>query len=80
MNNAICSNMDGPRDYHTEWSKCKRERQIYDITFMWNLVKNDTKELTYKEKQTFRFQKRSYGYHRVNGWGEGSREELGGWE
>ena len=20
-NNAICSNMDGPRDCHTEWSK-----------------------------------------------------------
>ena len=22
-NNAICSNMDGPRDYHTKWSKPK---------------------------------------------------------
>ena len=47
-NNAICSNMDGPRDYHTEWSKSDRERQIlYDITYMWNL-KYDTNELTYK--------------------------------
>ena len=27
-NNAICSNMDGPRDYHTKWSKSDRERQI----------------------------------------------------
>ena len=27
-NNAICSNMDGPRDYHTKWSKSERERQI----------------------------------------------------
>ena len=33
-NNAICSNMDGPRDYHTEWSKLDRERQIYDITYI----------------------------------------------
>ena len=24
--NAICSNMDGPRDYHTKWSKSERER------------------------------------------------------
>ena len=41
-NNAICSNMDGPRDYHTKWSKSERERQIpYDITYMWNL-KYDT--------------------------------------
>ena len=37
-NNAICSNMDGPRDCHTEWSKSDRERQMsYDITYMWNL-------------------------------------------
>ena len=37
-NNAICSNMDGPRDYHTKWSKSDTERQIpYDITYMWNL-------------------------------------------
>ena len=25
-NNAICSNMDGPRDYHTKCSKSNRER------------------------------------------------------
>ena len=30
--------MDGSRDYHTEWSKSDRERQIsYDIAYMWNL-------------------------------------------
>ena len=47
-NNAICSNMDGPRDYHTKWSKSERERQIpYDITYMWNL-KYDTNELIYE--------------------------------
>ena len=27
-NNAICSNMDRPRDFHTEWSQSDRERQI----------------------------------------------------
>ena len=49
-NNAICSNMDGPRDFHTEWSKSDKERQVsYDITHMWNLIlKNDTNELIYK--------------------------------
>ena len=37
-NNATCSNMDGPRDYHTKGSKSDRERQIsYDTTYMWNL-------------------------------------------
>ena len=32
--------MDGPKDYHTKWSKPERERQIpYDITYMWDLKK-----------------------------------------
>ena len=30
--------MDGPSDYHTEWSKSGTERQIsYDIAYMWDL-------------------------------------------
>ena len=42
-------NLDGPRDYHTKWSKSDRKRQIsYDITYMCNLITNDTGELTYK--------------------------------
>ena len=46
-NNASCSNMDGPRDYHTQWSKSDRERQIlYGITYMWNL--KYTNEQIYK--------------------------------
>ena len=40
QNNAICSNKDGPRDCHTEWSKSDTERQIsYDIVYMQNLNK-----------------------------------------
>ena len=54
-NNAICSNMDTTRDYHTKWHKSERERQIpYDITYMWNL-KYDTNEPIYEtetESQT----------------------------
>ena len=41
-NNAICSNTDGPRDYHSKWREFKsdRERKIsYDNTNMWNLKK-----------------------------------------
>ena len=42
-NIAICSNMDGPRRYHTKWSKPDKGRQIpYVITYMWNLKKNHT--------------------------------------
>ena len=47
-NNAICSNVDGLRDYHTKWSKSDRERQVlYDNTYMCNL-KNNINELIYK--------------------------------
>ena len=46
-NNAICSNMDGPRDDHAEWSKSDRETQTLYIIYVWNL-KNSTNELIYK--------------------------------
>ena len=43
--------MDGPRDCHIELSGSDRERKIsYGITCMWNLKKNDTKELIYIKK------------------------------
>ena len=39
-NNAICINMDGPGNYHSEWSKSDREGQIsYDITYMRSIKK-----------------------------------------
>ena len=41
--------MDGSRDYHTKCSKSDRESQIsYNISYMWNLKKNDTNKLIYK--------------------------------
>ena len=50
-NNAICSNMDGPRDDRTKWGKSERERQIpYDIIYMWNL-KYDTNEPNYETER-----------------------------
>ena len=39
--------MNGPRGYHTKCSKSAGSRQIYDITYTWNL-KYDKKELIYK--------------------------------
>ena len=47
-NNVICHNMDGPRDYHTQWNKSERERQTpwylllveskiwYKWIYLWN--------------------------------------------
>ena len=45
-NNAICGNMDEPRDYHTKWSKSKRERQCV-ISYKSNL-NHDTNEPIYR--------------------------------
>ena len=43
QNNAICNNMDRPRDYHTEQSQ--KDKTLY-ITYLWNL-KCDTNEHNY---------------------------------
>ena len=49
-NDAICSNMHGPRDCHSEWSMSDTKRQVlYDINYMWILKKKQgTNELIYK--------------------------------
>ena len=50
QNCAICRDMDGPRDCHTEWNRSEREKQIYINTYLWNLEKNGIDELTCKAK------------------------------
>ena len=62
-NNSICSNIDGPRDYHTRWSKPGMGRQMsYNIAYMWNLKKKIQKNLFTKQKETHRHRKQIYGY------------------
>ena len=35
-NNAICSNMDGPRDHHTNWSKSDKNESCSVVSdFLW---------------------------------------------
>ena len=37
---VICTDVDGSRDCHTEWSKSEREKEIsYINVYMWNLEK-----------------------------------------
>ena len=75
--NAICSNIDGPRDCRTECSKSDTERQTsYDITYMWNLKKKCTDELIYETKVESQMQK-------TNLWLPGDkagRDKLGDWD
>ena len=65
-NNAICSNIAGPRDYHTKWSRLEKDKyHMYHLYVESN--KYDTKELI-KQKQTHRFQNQIYDYQRSNRW------------
>ena len=47
-NNAICSNMNGPRDCHTEWSKSDREEKYHMILLICGIWNNYMNELIYK--------------------------------
>ena len=53
MKYCLCSNVDGPREHHTKYSKSEIP---YDITYMWNL-KNDTNESVYKTEIDSEIQK-----------------------
>ena len=75
QNNAIFSDMDGPRDCHTEWSKSDREIS-YDIAYMWNLKKwykctylQNRNTVTDVENKLM-----------VTKGGRGGRDKLGDWD
>ena len=63
--------MDGPRDYHTRWSKSNKE-MLYDIIYMWNLKKIIC-ELIYKIEKDHRHRK---NLSLLKGKGKG-RDKLG---
>ena len=69
--------MNGPRDYHTKWSKSDRKRQIsYDITYTWRL-KYDTNEFIYKTEIDSQTQKTNLRLLRGSGCG---RDKLEVWD
>ena len=76
-NNVICTNMDATSDYHTEWSKSERERQIpYDNTYTWNL-KYGTNEPVYKTKIDSQIQRTDLWLPRGKRVGQGCIGSLG---
>ena len=40
---VICSSMDGAWGHYIKWNKSARQRQIYDLTYMWYLKQNKPK-------------------------------------
>ena len=53
----------------SEGSQTEKKQILYDITYMWNLKKNDTNELIYKTDIDHRCRKQTYGYQRGRGGG-----------
>ena len=47
-NNAICRNVDGPRDCHTKWSKSDREDKYHMMSLIYDILKNNSHECIYK--------------------------------
>ena len=48
-NDAICSNIDGPRDDHTHWSKPEKDK-YHMISLVCGILRNDINELIYKRE------------------------------
>ena len=75
QNWVICSEVDGPRICHTEWSKSEREKQIpYANTYIWNLKKKKSRSeeprgRTWIKMQTNRMDLRTLGGGKVS-WAE----------
>ena len=63
------------RDYYMRWSKLLRERQIHNITYMWNL-KYDTNETYVQNKTTGIENKLTF----TKGKKEWRRDKLGVWD
>ena len=76
-NIAICSNMDGPRDNHTRWSKSDREKEILYYLYVES-KKIIQINLFMKQKQTHKHRKQTYGYQ--SGKARVGRDKLGVWD
>ena len=78
-NNAICNNRDGPRDDHSKWSKSEKDK--YDITYMWNLIKNNTNGLIYKTEIDSHILKANLWLLKgILGWDGAESDKFGDWD
>ena len=64
----MCNTLDGPRDYHTKWSKSAREKQISYDMWIQNMIQMN---LSTNQKQAHRHRKQAYSYQRGKREGEG---------
>ena len=61
QNNAICTNMDGPGDYHTKWSNIEQHK--YMISIICRIEKENIQMNLFKnQKQTHKLKEWTCGY------------------
>ena len=78
-NNGICSNMDGPRNYHAKGIQSDIETPTSNtITYMWNLKKEHNEHLcrTDTDSQTLK----NLWFPNEAGWGVWGCTESLGWK
>ena len=76
LNNAICSNMDGPRDYHTKWNKSDWKTNIICYHLYVESLKRDKNELICRtEMDSTDFENKLMVPK-----GDGRRDGLGVWD
>ena len=66
-NNVICSNMYGPRDCHTEWSKSEREGEL-SWHHLYVESKKEMIQMISFTKQTHKLREWTYGCQRGRIW------------
>jgi len=71
-NKANCSNMDGPRECHTEWSKSEKEKYHMPSLYVELKKKKIQMNLLTKQKATHRLRKWTHGFQ-----GDGIVMDLG---
>ena len=79
-NNATCSNIDGPRHYHTKWSKTEKDKHHMVLCICWFLKIKRERE---RYKQTYIQNKTNLKTWKTNLWlpkGKSKGGKLGVWD
>ena len=66
--------MEGPRDYHTKWSKSDKDK-YHMISLICGILKMMQTNLFRKQKQTHSHKKQTSGYQR----NQRARDKFEGW-
>ena len=75
-NNAIWSNMDGPKDYHTKWTKTEKDK-YHMISLTCGISKGDRNEVIYKTETHSQASKTNWWLPKGKSVG---RDKLGVWD